>query len=427
MVGITHNDVRNNPTGISHLMQVSLDTIAQPGSSSTILNSLLKAARLQLGMDIAFISHFDKGRRIFKHVDKLEGLNIVEIGASDPLTTSYCQRVVDGRLPQLIQNAHDFPATRGLRVIQQLDIGGHISTPIIFDDGTVFGTFCCFSFQEDYSLNDRDLSFLQSLAKIAGKLLQKDEWANRELQHKKARIRALLDGDDFSVVWQPILSITSGTMVGVEALSRFPIGVHPGPAKWFAEAATAGLADEMEMCSIAKGLEILKLFKGREYVTCNVSAAALLSPRFTDNLQKQPLDRMLLEISEHDIVKDYDRLREILQPLRDAGLRIAIDDAGTGYASMHHILQLHPEVIKLDMSLVRDIDSNLPKRSLAMSMVMFAKSIGSKLVAEGVETRSEMETLTKLGVDMVQGYHVQHPTTLAQIEEFMDRPFEAAQ
>lgn len=413
------SSVRNDYAGMTRLLQSSVDNDVSPGSTSAVLNQLLRSARLQLGMEIAFISHFENGHRTFTHVNKAAGLEIVKVGDSDPLTASYCQRVVDGRLPQLMQNAQDYPVALELKITRELGIGGHLSTPITLSDGSVYGTFCCFSFQEDYSLNDRDLGLLQAFAEIAGELLQKGEQFSREYKLKRARIRAILDGDGHNVVWQPIISIASGKVTGVETLSRFSDGVHPGPAEWFAEAVSVGLADELEMRAISKGLDILRTLEGDEYVGCNASAEAILNYQFSDDLRNQPLERMLLEITEHDIVRDYVRLREVLKPLRAAGLRIAIDDAGAGYASLQHILQLQPDVIKLDISLIRDIDINLPKQSLAMAMVMFGKAIGSTLVAEGVETSAEMETLAKLGVDMAQGYYIQRPTSFEKITDFL--------
>ena len=249
--------------------------------------------------------------------------------------------------------------------------------------------------------------------------MQKGEQFRREFKLKRARIRSILDGNGHTVVWQPIISISSGKVAGVETLSRFSSEIHPGPAEWFAEAVSVGLADELEMRAISKGLSILRTLRGEEYVGCNASVEAILNHQFSDTLRNQPLERIVLEITEHDMARDYVRLCEVLKPLRDAGLRIAINDAGSGYASLQHILQLQPDVIKLDISLVRDIDSNLPKKLLATAIVMFGKAIGSKLVAVGVETRTEMETLAKLGVDMAQGYYVQRPSSFENVTEFM--------
>lgn len=124
---------------------------------------------------------------------------------------------------------------------------------------------------------------------------------------------------------------------------------------------------------------------------------------------------MVLEITEHDIIEDYEALSEKLEPLRQEGLRIAVDDAGAGYASFRHILRLLPDVIKLDMSLTRDLDSDITRRSLAASLVSFARETGARLVAEGVETQAELDALKRLGVDKAQGFHLYQPLSLGQV------------
>jgi EAL domain-containing protein (putative c-di-GMP-specific phosphodiesterase class I) len=103
----------------------------------------------------------------------------------------------------------------------------------------------------------------------------------------------------------------------------------------------------------------------------------------------------------------------VLEPLRKKGLRLAVDDAGAGYASFRHILRLEPDIIKLDMSLTRDIDTDRTRRALAAALIRFAQETGSKIIAEGVETQSELEVLRSLGISMAQGYLISRPVPLA--------------
>jgi EAL domain-containing protein (putative c-di-GMP-specific phosphodiesterase class I) len=128
------------------------------------------------------------------------------------------------------------------------------------------------------------------------------------------------------------------------------------------------------------------------------------------------LSRVVLEITEHTTVEDYAKLHEVLRPLRERGMRLSIDDAGAGYSSFRHILRLRPDFIKLDISLTRDIDSDRGRRALAAALIGFARETGAELIAEGVETESELATLRKLGVHKAQGYLLGRPA-----------PFETAQ
>ena len=130
----------------------------------------------------------------------------------------------------------------------------------------------------------------------------------------------------------------------------------------------------------------------------------------------------MLEITEHVSVVDYERLLAALAPLRASGVRIAIDDAGAGYASMRHILSIEPDLIKLDMSLTRGIDQDRKRRALASALIAFAHETRVNIVAEGVETAAELQTLCELGVRKVQGYFLARPKTLGDLLHCLTLP-----
>ena len=117
----------------------------------------------------------------------------------------------------------------------------------------------------------------------------------------------------------------------------------------------------------------------------------------------------MLEITEHEAVEDYDDLVDALAPLRRLGARVAIDDAGAGFASLRHTLRIAPDIVKLDMSLTRDIDGDRAKRALAAALVSFASEMGFALVAEGIETAAELATVRELGVGYGQGFFLAEP------------------
>jgi EAL domain-containing protein (putative c-di-GMP-specific phosphodiesterase class I) len=147
-------------------------------------------------------------------------------------------------------------------------------------------------------------------------------------------------------------------------------------------------------------------------VAVNVSPAAVLDPRLEMVLASVPAHRVTLEVTEHARVDDYDALHQALTHLRREGMRLAVDDAGAGFASLQHILRLRPDVIKLDISLTRDIDTDPVRRSLATSLVRFGAEMGSTIVAEGIETAGELVALRDLGVPLGQGYHLRRPGPL---------------
>ncbi len=401
------NTVESSRFGMSRLLQDVFSM--QEGTAGALLQRLLSAARLHLGMEVAFISEFREGRRVFRYVDEAERIDLLKVGNGDPLDESYCQRVVDGRLPELIRDAQRVEEARKIPATEALGIGAHLSTPIRLKDGAVFGTFCAFSFHAEHTLNERDQALMRVFADIAAELIEQDIQRIREEESRRKHVSSLLGWNGFHMVWQPIVEIASGRITGVESLARFPGVDGKGPEEWFRDAASVGLTEQLESTAVDKGLQVLEQLKPGQYVACNTSVQALMDGDVIRRLERAPLERVVLEITEHDVIEDYERVLGALAPLREKGLRVAVDDAGAGYASLRHILRLRPDIIKLDISLTRDIDTDITRRSLALALVRFAGEIGSTLVAEGVETREELDTLAELGVDTAQGFFLCRP------------------
>lgn len=126
-----------------------------------------------------------------------------------------------------------------------------------------------------------------------------------------------------------------------------------------------------------------------------------------------PPERIVLEITEHAHIEDYDQLLRALEPLRARGVRLAVHDAGAGYAGLQHILQIHPDLIKLDIGLTRSIDLDPARRALASALTVFAREVGCRIIAEGVETASELAALRAIGIEKAQGYFLGRSTPLA--------------
>lgn len=388
---------------------LDVDLRGSPQQIDEIVSEALQSVRSLLGMQVAFVSEFREGARIFRHVDAEAGFASIQVGAWDPLDETYCQRVVDGRLPQLMQDACKEPAALALAVTTQLPVGAHLSVPIRFTDGHIYGTFCCFSTYADTSLNGRDLGTLRLFADFVGKLLERksgEETSEKEIQ---ARLRAVLNGQHYTLVYQPIIKLVPYELVGYEALARFPVEPVRTPDAWFCEAAEVGLQEELELAVLRKALQVVRHLPANVYLSLNVSPNTILKGSLARVLEGHPLERLMLEVTEHASISDYALVATELAPLRQRGLRLAVDDAGAGFASFRHILKLKPDVIKLDYSLIHNIDSDRDRRALAAALIRFADETGSKVVAEGVETEAELQTLRELNVNKVQGYLLGHP------------------
>ncbi|MGP8221421.1 MAG: EAL domain-containing protein [Acidimicrobiales bacterium] len=236
----------------------------------------------------------------------------------------------------------------------------------------------------------------------------------RELQASRQRIEEVLggDGDCLRIVYQPIVELLSGAVVGFEALSRFASTPLRPPNEWFTEAAAVGLGVELELHVLRAALAEQHRMPAGTYLSLNVSPQTAMSPLLLDLLANSPCEHIVLEITEHVGVEDYETLAESLLRLRSKGLRVAIDDAGSGYASLRHILNIRPDIIKLDVALTRGIDVDPARQALAVALVSFRKNIDAVLVAEGIETQSELDMLIRLGLQHGQGYYLGRPADL---------------
>ena len=222
------------------------------------------------------------------------------------------------------------------------------------------------------------------------------------LESVRRRTRGAIRGQGRSLVLQPIVDVLTGVADGVEALARFD-SPQP-PCEWFAQAEPVGLRLPLEIAAARTALAALDRPGHVGYLSLNLSAEAILSEEFSALVAATDPCRLVVEITEHAAVEDYEALTTALRRPRAAGLRLAVDDAGAGYASLRHILKLSPDFIKIDLSLVRDIHLDEVRQALVTLLVHFARKVDAVLVAEGVEQQAELDTLVGLGVRHMQGY-----------------------
>ncbi len=382
-----------------------------------VLGEVLHAVREHLGMDVAFISQFIDGRRVFRCVDAASPTAAVRVGGADPLDDSYCLRVVDGRLPELIRDASLFEEALTLPVTRTLPVGAHLSVPLRLLDGSVYGTFCCFSALPDLSLSDRDLATMRVFAEFTARHLDSEIARRRDHETIRARVQRLMDENLFTLVFQPIYLTRERRVTGYEFFTRFNCEPQRSPDLWFEEAGRVGLQKALELAVISQALDHLSEIPDDIYLALNVSPETLLGDELHTLLAGQPLNQLVLEITEHVLVSDYACILLSLTLLRAKGLRIAVDDAGSGYANFRHILELKPDIIKLDMSITQYVDSDREARALAAALIGFATETGTTVVAEGVETQAQLEVLSKLQVNCVQGYLLGRPVEFGQLAD----------
>ena len=391
------------------------------GVGRTGVAQVLHTVRKHLGMDVAFISHFREVDRVFEHVDS-DGVAPITVGQAIPLEDGYCMKVVRGELPQFIPDTSLVPAALELPATQAIPIGAHLSVPIELSDGEVYGTLCCFSRAPNLTLGERDMRMMRALGEVLASRIDEEQMAVRQQRRAANEIWHAMEQGAPRIVYQPIYSLLDDSIAGVECLSRFDLDPRRAPDVWFNAAHDAGVGMDLELRAIECALEALEQLPSPLSLSLNSSPDLIVSGRLERALSGKELSRVVLEITEHASVADYDLLLEALKPMRTRGARLAIDDAGAGYASMRHILSLKADIIKLDMSLTRDIDTDASRRALAKGLIAFAHEIGSTITAEGVETASELATLRLIGADKVQGYFLGKPQTLDDVALAVQRP-----
>ena len=236
--------------------------------------------------------------------------------------------------------------------------------------------------------------------------------ARREREAVQTRVRDVIESRLIHMVFQPIIDGGSGQIVGAEALSRFPHDPTVPVDQWFSDAVSAGLGVELELLAAEEALTDAARLPFIGYVSVNASPATLQSGRLHRLIDESGWDprRLVIEITEHVSVDDYDAVSDALTPLRAQGVRLAVDDAGAGYASFQHILRLRPDFIKLDRGLVGGVDRERTTRALLAAVATFADEVGAAVIAEGVETAGELHACTSLGVGFAQGYLIARPS-----------------
>jgi len=228
----------------------------------------------------------------------------------------------------------------------------------------------------------------------------------------RRRISEAMTTSALRIALQPIVHIADGRLAGAEALSRFNDG--RGPDSWFSEARATGQSLELNRLAFTMALAHVSDLPDHAYLSVNAGPELVLDPSFGADLvaaHSSCLPRLVIEITEYEHISDYEAVNKALQPLRALGARIAVDDAGSGYASLIHILELRPDIIKIDRELLTDLDGDSARRSLVTALVLLAVDLGATVTGEGVETAQQMAALELLAVDCAQGYHLARPVT----------------
>ena len=252
---------------------------------------------------------------------------------------------------------------------------------------------------------------------VAERLAEHVSAPSTPVRHLPAeKIISAIDGPSLHMVFQPIVELRAGHVVGVEALARFMERPRRLPAAWFAAAAEVGLLSDLELAAVRRALAELERIPLGTYLTVNVSPETIMADGLADLFDGIAAERVVLEVTEQSKVEDYEGLATRLEPIRARGVRLAIDDVGAGFASLGHVVRLQPDFMKVDRTLVAGVAADPVRGSLIERLVAFADEVGIAVIAEGIENGDDLEALRTLHVPYGQGFHLGRPGPIPEAQ-----------
>lgn len=371
------------------------------------LERVLDHAHQRLGLDAIYLWEFRRGRQECLVV--VGDAGSFRLGAHDELPTeqSYSYRMITGQIPNVVCDTRAEPLLDGLAITRDSGIGAYVGVPVRCPQGGLWGALAGVCHRPRPELDQRAVGTLSLLAD----LIVDDVQEQSRCEDARRDIIQFIDGGGFEVAYQPLIDIGTGRCLGVEALARFP-GPYASPAETFASAERVGLGIELELAVLHRALAVLPRLAAGQFLALNISPDALLdrARRATSCVDRLPLPQLVVEVTEHAAIAAYAALRDELAPARERGLRIAVDDAGAGYASLRHILELRPDLIKLDRWLIDGLAEDRARRVAVSSFVSLARELGASVVAEGVERVEDLAAVRELGLNAAQGYLLGRPS-----------------
>lgn len=274
-----------------------------------------------------------------------------------------------------------------------------VAAPVKFG-GKMIGALICASrdLTTEKSLDSR-LLFFDKLGSFIGALIGFRSEKFQLESDMMAFVKEVIDSNRFTSVFQPIVDLSTSQPVGYEALTRFEDGVSA--AEHFADARIVDLGSELECATAAAALRAAESLPESSFLCLNFSAASILGGSAAD-VVRGAKRQVIIEITEHDLAMDYAAIREAIHDMTDC--QLSIDDMGAGYTSLSQVIELEPRFLKLDISLIRDVDRNPIRQALVESICQFAERVGVTVIAEGVETEAEAEMIKTLSSTMTAGH-----------------------
>lgn len=391
-------------------------TSALTPTGERVVTQLLETLHRRVDMDVVYLTMFDDEYQYILATSGDPPVEGITAGQRIPLEETYCVRMIADEVEHVVADTRAHPDLADLPATTD-GLACWMGVPVRLPSGQVFGTLCCADAVAQPGLSQAAADELDSFATILGDQMAGDGLLDRGVFDTTDRVIDVLTRPAAThTVLQPIIDLATGAITGVEGLTRFADSDRPVDL-WFADAARVGMLGDLEVLTARQVLEQLPHIPDDAYLAVNLSPTTVRSRELAILLEHQPLDRIVLEVTEHAAVADYKPLLTALRPYRERGLRVAIDDVGTGFAGLGHLVQLHPDIIKVDRSIVERLDTE-PTRSVAAgALARMADHLDARLVAEGVERPATLAAARELGFTHAQGYLLARPAPTLDLDQ----------
>ncbi len=234
-----------------------------------------------------------------------------------------------------------------------------------------------------------------------------------QLVRQRARkLRSIITADRITTLYQPILDVRTGRTIGYEALSRGPKGEFESPDVLFRIAYEADLVLKLDAVCREHAVRAIRRLDKDQLLFINMEPASIFHPKLMNSIPARSTSQVVFEVTEHAAISDFQTFRQAAQIVKQSGFKLAIDDVGSAYSGLRIISMIEPDFIKLDMELTREAHHNRVKMELLKAIAGFCTDAGIPMIVEGIETQEELDTVTRLGVILVQGYMMGRPAAL---------------
>ncbi|MCX9148092.1 EAL domain-containing protein [Erythrobacter sp. WG] len=372
------------------------------------IGDMLEAVRARLDMDVAFVSRqIGATHRIFTHV-AARGRAPLTTGDHNPNDNSLCWLVIQGKLPERVTDTSLYEVAVCLPIVDQLNVRSHFSVPLLRRDGRVHGSLCCFSYRPRPDVGEREMQMIRSVAAIVSDQIETRIELEEACEEAGREIVRLIADDTLAVIHQPIYDLTDWHLVGHECLMRNRADPQRSPLDLLERARAAGKTKELELHAARKALATLDPAHPERFIAINVSPATLVSDELASLIPEGLEARLVIELNQQESAPQRAVVKDAIEAWK-ARAWVAVNSEGAGFAGLQSLVDLGPDIVKIDREFLSGLSTDGARRALVKALVQFAAETGVTLIAQGVETREDLQALRELGVRFAQGYILGKP------------------